>query len=629
MLGSLRAFVGSWAAKVLLVLLVGSFALWGVSGSILGGTNANTIAQVGETNVTIREFLATYNRSMNEMQQRIGRRLTQEEGRMFGVEANALSNVVAFAALDEYARQQSLSLSDDTLAHMLAENPQFRDSTGKFNRDTFRRAVYDAQMRESDYIALQDASAIRGQVMQSFATDGILPQVFTDAMGEFVNEERKFTYMTISPKEAGTPPAATDEQLKTYFEANLKKYAAPEFRKLELLKIEPADLADESSILEEDIKADYESRLDSYRTPEKRRIQQIVFKSKELADAAVTGLSEGKTFEAILADNELTVSDADLGLLAKAQLPEATREAGFSLELNKPSDLLEGPFGPTMIRVTEITEESTQPIEDVRDEIRKDLALRKATEELLDVQERVEDSRAGGTALGGIGKQLGVDTRLIDSIDRTARTPDLTIINDIPSSSDLLDQAFQTEVGAQASPLDVGNTGYVWYDVLEVMPARDRTFEEVVERVRTDWTVEEQAKMVTAKAEELKKRLEGGASMDAIALEFEQLAATTELLKRNGQTQGFPNAAVVAGFSGGADSIAIADSDKAGSKLLISVAERKGLEAQLIEVPKEQIEQANRGAADDLLNQMIGNLQNTYSVTHNPTLINQVLTQGY
>ena len=62
---------------------------------------------------------------------------------------------------------------------------------------------------------------------------------------------------------------------------------------------------------------------------------------------------------------------------------------------------------------------------------------------------------------------------------------------------------------------------------------------------------------------------------------------------------------------------------------MITVAERKGVEAQIVDVPQEQVQIANQGAADDLLSQMIVNLQNTYSVTQNPTLIQRVLTQGH
>lgn len=629
MLESLRNFVSGWVAKVLLVLLVGSFALWGVSGSILSGANSTNVAEVGETNVTVRQYLSAYNRSMNEMQRRMGRRLTRDEARLFGIEDRTLGNVVSFAALDEYARVHSLSLSDDMLAVLLAENPQFRDSSGKFNRETFRRAVYDAQMRESDYIQLQNASAIRGQVLQSFSSGDLLPKVFANALAEFANEERKFSYIKVTSKEAGTPPAPTGEQLKTYFDANVKTYAAPEFRKLVIMKVEAQDIADEASISDEDVAADYNERIESYKTPEKRKIQQIVFKSQEEADAATKALAEGALFETVLSDNKISLSDADLGLLAKSQLPKAIQDAAFSLELGTPSEILKGPFGPTMIRVSEITEAEVTALEEVKDSIRKDLALRKASDSIIDMQETVEDARAGATPLADIAKRIGVDVRTIEAIDRTARTPDGTIISDLPSSRDLLAQAFTTEVGAQASPLDIGTTGYVWYDVASISPARDRTQDEVTERLRTDWTAAEQAKLVTEKTDELKQRLEKGASLNDVALDLGLLVNSTGFLKRSAAEGEFSRAANLAGFGGDDKVIATVQGASPVERLVVIVDERKGIEARKVETPKEQVELANQRAADDLLSQMIANLQSQYTVTHNPAVINQALTQGY
>ena len=629
MISFLRIASEGWTAKILLLLLIGGFAMWGVSGSMLGGARTNTVAQVGETPISIREYLVAYNRTMNEMQQRFGRRLTQEEGHLYGVESRTMSNIVSFAVLDEFAREQSLALSEDNLARMLAENPAFTDSSGKFNRDTFRQAVYNAQMRESDYIALQNAAAVRRQVMQSFATNTLLPDVFGNVLRDYANEERKFSYIKLTTKEIDPVTDPTDEQLKIYFEENLKTYAAPEFRKLEILKIEPIDLVDESAISDEDIAADYESRLASYRTPEKRKVQQIVFKSQELADAAVKALSEGSIFETVLSDNNVTLADADLSFLTKAQLPEAVRDAAFALELNTPSEILTGPFGPTMIRVTEMTPETTQQLGEVKDAIRKDLALQKAADALLDVQETVEDARAAGTSLKEVGDRVGVTSRVIEAVDSRGRRPDGTIINDLPASSDLLRQTFETDVGGQASSIDVNDVGYVWYDVQKIDPAHDRTLDEVTYKVKTDWIAAEQSKRVSEKAEKIKERLERGAKLDDIALESNLLVQTTGFLKRTAQEQGFPRNATAAGYRGGDKAITIADGASVAEKLLITVAERKGAEAQIVEVPKEQVEIANQGAADDLLSQMIANLQSTYTITQNPTLINHVLTQGY
>ena len=53
MLDTLRNAAGTWVAKILLLLLVMSFAVWGISGSIMGGTAGASVVTAGETTVSL------------------------------------------------------------------------------------------------------------------------------------------------------------------------------------------------------------------------------------------------------------------------------------------------------------------------------------------------------------------------------------------------------------------------------------------------------------------------------------------------------------------------------------------------------------------------------------------------
>ncbi|MGI9356402.1 MAG: SurA N-terminal domain-containing protein [Rhizobiaceae bacterium] len=629
MLEALRSFVTGWVAKLLLILLVGSFALWGVSGSILGGADATTVATVGETKVSANTFIGVYNRALGETQQQMGRRLTRDQARIFGVEGRALGQLVSWATLDEFARRNALSLSDDTLARMIADNPAFHDSSGKFNRDLFRRATAEAQMREGDFITLQNASAVRNQLTEAFATGPVLPKVFENALTQYTEEERSFSYLIVTPDIAGKPTAPGESELKTYFEANKATYKAPEYRKLAVLALEPKDIADEAAVSDEEIARDYEDRKASYAKPEQRRVQQIVFKTQEKAGEAVESLQAGGVFEGVLADNNITVSDADLGLQSKDKLPKAIADQAFTLPLNEASKIIKGPFGPTMIRVTEIEPANTTELAEVKDDIRKDLALRKAADTIISLQETVEDLRAGGASLADAADQLGYKVRSVEAIDRTGRDTKEEVIKDLPSSQKLIAEVFQSAVGDQPSPIDVGTAGYAWYEVMEVIEPRDRTLDEVGEKVAKDWTTVEQSKLVQAKAEELKTRLENGENFADIATDVSGEVKTTKSMKRAGTDTDFPNSATLVGFAGDAKHVAIVDGEKPGNKILLKVVEIKGLEARAVKAPENLVTLANQGASEDLLNQLIVKLQGDYTVTQNPALIDQVLSRGY
>ena len=63
MLGLLRNAAGTWVAKGLLVLLVLSFLVWGISGRLMGGfAGHDSVITAGGTKVSINEYRLAYDR---------------------------------------------------------------------------------------------------------------------------------------------------------------------------------------------------------------------------------------------------------------------------------------------------------------------------------------------------------------------------------------------------------------------------------------------------------------------------------------------------------------------------------------------------------------------------------------
>ena len=78
MLETLRNAAGTWVAKALLALLVVSFAVWGISGSIFGGLG-NSVVTAGNTTVSVLEYRLAYDRQLSILSQQFGTRITREQ----------------------------------------------------------------------------------------------------------------------------------------------------------------------------------------------------------------------------------------------------------------------------------------------------------------------------------------------------------------------------------------------------------------------------------------------------------------------------------------------------------------------------------------------------------------------
>lgn len=628
MLDALRNAAGTWVAKLLLILLVVSFAVWGISGQISGGFGGSKVVTVGGTSVSIKDYRLAYDRQLSILSQQLGQRISREQATAFGIDQQVLAQLVAGAVLDEQARKLGLGLSKDRLAALTREDPAFQGSDGKFNRQQFDYVLREVGMTAEDYLRNRQQVAIRQQIVEA-VSDGLdAPAAFLSAVALYRGEDRTADYVVlprslVEPIE--TPP---DADLAAWFEERKASYAAPEYRKIAYIKLEAEDIADPSAISEEQVAKDYEANKARYTTPERRTLEQIVFANEEIAAAARASLNGGSTFEEMVTAQGKAMADVKLGTFSRTEVADpAVAEAVFALAANQVSDVIKGAFGPVLVRVTAIEPEVVRPLDEVKDEIRRDLAVAEASRIIFDVHDSYEDARAGGASMREAAEKLKLTVRTVEAIDRSAQRPDGTVVNDLPQSAELIRAAFETEPGVENPPLNIAGNGFLFYEIEGVAPARDRTLDEVRDRVIADWTSTTAASRLAAKAEDLAKRARDGAGLDVIATELGVEKQTKRGLKREADDVDFGKSGVADVFALAPNGIGITASPQGDARILFKVTEvfepaASGPDA----VPEDARKAFSSGMADDLLDELVAVLQAEYGVSIDRAAISQALT---
>jgi len=628
MLSLLRSAAGTWVAKGLLSLLVVSFAVWGISGQLHQGFGAGQyVLTAGGTQVSPNEFRLAYDRQLSVMSQQLGQRLTRDQARTFGVDQQVLSQLLAGAVLDEQARAMRLGLSKDELATLTREDPAFHGPDGQFNRQQFDYVLRQVGMRPEDYLKSRGQAAIRQQIIQA-VSDGLkVPDVFLKAVALYRGEDRTADYIVLAPtlvQPVGDPAA---DVLAKWFDGETKNYAAPEFRKLSYLKLSPDDIADATSIGDDQVKADYDKNKSKYATPETRTVEQIVFKSPDAAKAARDSIRSGSSFENIVQGEGKTLADVQLGTLTKDKIPDpAVADAAFKLKSGEVSEVVAGGFGPVLVRVTAVTPEHLRPFDEVKDEIRKDLALGEANRMLFDVHDKYEDARAGGDSMKEAADRLKLKIVTIDAIDRSARKPDGSVVNDLPDSQELLRSAFDTEVNAENPALNLSPDGFLFYEVGAITPARDRTLDEVHDKVVADWKAAETKSRLAGKAADVEKQVKDGTPLDKIAAELKLDKQTKRGLKREADDSDIGKSGIAAVFSvpqGGSGTVAAPDDQ---SQIVFKVTEAdEPVGAGPDSVPDDAKRSFGSGMSNDLLEQLVARLQGEYPVSVDQAAIDRAL----
>lgn len=624
MLNSLRNASRSWVAKALLLLLVASFGVWGVSTSVIS-TDANTVMTVGDQEVSAQEFALAYQRQVAALGRQFGMQLTAEQARAFGIEQQVYSQLAAGAALDQLSEDMGLGLSHDRLAMLIAEDPAFQGSNGQFDRNLFTSRLNNAGLREDDYIMERSKVAVRSQIVEAVSDGFKPPQVMLDALKQYRDETRSVEYLLLSNANIDPVKAPTDDVLSAWFEGAKARYRASEFRQFTYVTLQPSDIADASAITDEEARAEYDRRKESFTTRGTRTIEQLTYADREMAEAAAAQLKDGTTtFDQLIADQGKTATDVLLGDFSKENMPDPKfAEAAFALTTEGgTTPVIDGAFGPVILRVTNITPETTKSFDEVKDEVRKQLALSAASQEVLNVHDRFEDVRASGATLEEAAKEVNLTVATVTT-DTSGNDQQGEKIDSLPAADTLLADVFRTEPGAQPLPVSLGNDGYVWFEVGEIIPERDQTLDEVREKVVADWTAEQQAEALAARATELKERVENGETLAAIAEDLGVAVENKQGLRRTSDDAIFGPEAVTALFAGPAGLVTTATAADGESRMLITVTSSQQATADAL-ASNEPLQRMAEAAGDDMLDQMVNRLQNDYGVSINQAVADQV-----
>ncbi len=627
MLDSLRNAAKSWIAKLLLVMLVLSFAVWGISGQIFGGLGSNVLT-AGDTRVSILEYRLAYDRQLSLLSQQFGVPVTREQAQQFGVDDRVLSQLAAGAVLDEQAREMRLGLSRDRLAAMTAEDPAFQGADGRFDRNQFDFVLRQIGMRPEDYLKNREQAAVRQQIIEAVSDGMTAPGTFLRAVSLYQGEDRTVDYIVLPRSLVEPIEDPAQDVLEAYFEENKASYAAPEYRRISYVKLEPADIADPAAIQAEEVQRHYEDNAARFTSPEQRKIEQLVFADAEAAQAALDKIRGGVTFEEIVTEEGKTMGDVVLGTFNKDDVADpAIAETAFALAEGEVSDVVDGAFGSLLVRVPEVQPAKVQPLSEVEQQIRDDIALGEATRILDDVYVGYEDARAAGETMSEAAARNRLEVVTVEAVDRSGRNPEGTILTDLPESNDLLQEAFASEVGVENPPLNTGSSGYLFYEVDDVTEARDRTLDEVRDQVVANWKENEVATRLAARAEEVEKQVADGKALTEVAEELELEVQVRRGLKRDANDAELGDAGVAAVFSVARGETGLAPAQDGDAQIVFRVTDvLVPADAGPDALPADARDRFASAISDDLLDQLVARLQNEYPVTIDRGAVQQALS---
>ncbi len=629
MLRGIRKASANWLGRIVMggvmTLLALSFAIWGIN-DIFRGFGRSTLAKIGDTEIPIDLFRQTYNERLQKLAQQLGHPITPEQANALGLDRQVLGGMVAQAGLDQLARQMRLGISDAEIARRITDDPNFQTANGQFDRARFVDILRNAGYTEQRFVAEQRGVMLRRQITDTVSGDLMVPRAWLDAVNQFQNQARSIEYVALGPAQAGDITQPTADELNKYFADRKILFRAPEYRKIVTVTMTPAELAKSIEVSDDDVKRAYDQNPSSYITPERRHLEQIVFPTMQEAQAASERIKSGLSFTALAAARGLKEQDIDLGTVPKSRIVDpAVADAAFSLKQGEVSAPVQGRFGAVIVTVLKIEPEVTKSLAMVAPFIRNDLALERAKTKVQDIHDKMEDARAGGSTVEEAAHKLKLPVVTHDALDRSGRDPAGKLVANLPHAGDVISAAFATDVGVDNDPIEADG-GYVWYDVTDITPARDRTLDEVKSQVEEHWRDDEIASRLKAKAADILDKLKNGNALDAIAAADGRKVETASDLKRGTASGAISAKMINTVFHTAKDAFGSAEGDKPTEWIVFRVSDVKTPSLDPNSPAGKNLNQVlQRQLSDDLLGQYVAWVETYLGTTVNQAALAQAV----
>ncbi len=528
---SLRKASRSPIFAVLLIIIAASFVLWG-PGDVFRSNTGRAVATVGGKEIGIRDFQQEYERRISMMAEESGQRLTPDQARATGVTDQILNGMISRTAVTVHAENLGITASDRLVQKQIVDVEAFKGVGQRFDEQVYVRVLNQSGLNRLDFERTMRMDAAREQLAGALIDGFKTPRGMAELIYQYQAEQRRVSYLTLSPDLVGLIETPSQETLLDFYQANIVLFTAPEYRTATYLTLAPTDFADSVVVSDEDIKALYDRRISLYSTPESRGIERLFFDSEASAHAALERTQAGESFITVGQSFGLNPEDVVLGLVTEREMSDPTvAAAAFANDNPGIVGPIEGDLSWAIVNVVSIVPESIQELDSVSNELRSEIVLDEAQEVLFDQLLVVEEEIASGTPIEEIATKVGLKAKIIANIDANANGLDGRKIRSIPSDTRFLDEVFASAKGFESDLIELADNFNFVVRVDEISEKAERPLEAVQEEVLTEWRKQERRNRLDVLAQGITDRAKAGEEFRALGNEIGRgvLVAATPL----------------------------------------------------------------------------------------------------
>ncbi len=536
---------------VLLVLILPSFVLIGVSGYSSYVSGDSDIVKVGDSAITSQEFDRARRMQLDDMQRNNPSGFDLAQADSIESRRALLESLIDQRVQIEVATAYRFNVSDIALRDYIASMPEFQEN-GVFSPALYSQVLASAGINTRDFEQSQRGQLALQRVLGPVAASAsMLPSVM-NKLEIALTEERGVRVRSFLTRDFESKVQISDADLQAWYDANKQSLELPEQVKVEYLLLnEAAASKDLPTPTDEQLKQYYEQNKARYVQAGRVNISHILVtlpagasdsereaaqtKARELAEKAQADKESFADLARAHSQDEGSAREGgELGWISKGSWPSVLENAVFALKKGDVSGVIEGPNGFHIFKSNEVQPEQGESFEQARSKVQDEVRKQLASERFADmaskltnlVYENEDNLEAAANALGltlkqaqGVSRQGLIPASQVDGELAAADSPDAAVLDD----SRVRQALFNAEAMASrknAGVVEVSPDTLIALRVVDVKQAHVPALDKVRGIAEENLRREKAAALAVQAGEDYLKELQAGAEPENFSAQF-------------------------------------------------------------------------------------------------------------
>jgi peptidyl-prolyl cis-trans isomerase D len=619
MLTQIRKFSSSLVVKVLFIVLISSFVIWGIADVFRPGQGNDWAARVGSHEISKRDFEADYQAAVRRLQSALGADFDPATARSLGVAQSVIGQMINRALLTLEAEHLGLHASDAELKETLMQDPRLRDQQGQLDVARFRDFLQRLGRTQDAFFA-ELRKDIDAQALIGTVEDGVfLPEASRSLIAQHFAEARRIEYVEIKYDDMPSAAEPSESVLQEFYHTHIDQFMEPERRSAVALTINGKNFEPRIEVTEAELRATYESRKDEFGVPERRSFEQLLLADERIARDLVAQAGSDEALAAVAARGASGHGVVRVGPVARPDLPPDLAIAVFDGEANAVR-LAKTPLGWHIVRVLSVEPSSIAPFETVAPGLRDELRRERVSEMVIDLGNRVDEGVARGKTLEAIADELGLGLRKIDAIDVQGRDAAGAPLADVPPK--MLETIFASVKDVPSSLIEATREELFVVRVDSIQPAAPRAFADIRASVLAAWQRDQKMSAARQQADEIVKQTATATSLQtAASAKGFAFATAGPFTRRESPSDTQVPVAVIRQFLAKPAGVAAAIPSERGIFVGLGRIEQAATTNSQGALQESDLASAETALDDDVLQQFLSSLRGRFPVRVNETAL--------